>query len=467
MSRVGELTRKTLIIAVGRISTQFITFLLLPLYTTLLSTDEYGIVDFITTLVQLFIPVISLMIDQGVFRYLLNCKDEKSRVRTISSAFFILAILSSVMVGVYLFVEIFISSAYKIWVALILLVTAFSNLFLQIARGLNRINDYALGSFICSASTIALNILCIAFLRMGALGMLIATFGGNFICCIVVFFRLRIYKYVSIGAIDKKTAVEELEYSIPLVPNQLSVWVMNSSDRLIITFILGTAANGILAVSHKFSAIYMTFFSIFLLSWHEAGVIHYFDKDRDEFFSDMFEKIISIFSMLCLGIIVVLPLAFDWFVNSAYHEAYYNIPIYLVASLLNVVVGLLGVVYVATKKTVEIAKTTIIAAIINIIVNVALIKFIGLYAASISTFAGYLATMIYRIIDTKKYLKLKYNVKQYILIAMALVVSSVIYYIKIRMISLIFLPVFVVAALWINRSTLNEFIIFAKTKIGK
>lgn len=78
MSRIKDLTKNTLIITIGRISTQFITFLLLPLYTSLLSTEEYGTVDLITTLVQLIIPITSLMIDQGVFRYLLNCKDEKS-----------------------------------------------------------------------------------------------------------------------------------------------------------------------------------------------------------------------------------------------------------------------------------------------------------------------------------------------------------------------------------------------------
>ncbi|MBD5547216.1 MAG: oligosaccharide flippase family protein [Lachnospiraceae bacterium] len=467
MSRSGELTKKTLIITIGRVSTQFFTFLLLPLYTAFLSTEEYGTVDLITTLVQLFIPAVSLMIDQSVFRFLLNCDDEDGRKKTISSAFFILAGLSGVTGAVYLLAAIFISSPYKIWVVLILLTTAFSNLFLQAVRGLNQTGDYALGGFICSASTIALNVLCIAFLKMGAVGMLMATFAGNLICCIFVFFKLKIYKYISFSSIDKKLEIEELKYSIPLVPNQLSLWVMNSSDRLIVTFILGVAANGILAVSHKFPAIYMTFFNFFQLAWHESGAIYYFDEDRDEFFSDMLEKVCSIFSSLCLGIIVVLPLVFRWFVNPAYHEAYYIIPIYLVASLFNVVVGFLGVVYVATKNTVEIAKTTIIAAILNIIVNFALIKFMGLYAASISTFVGHLVTMIYRMIDTKKYLKIKYNVKQYVLISMTLAVCSVIYYMENKVVSLLFLPAFIAVALWINRALLKEVIAYGRKRIGK
>ena len=464
MSRSKELTKKTLIITIGKVSTQFVTFLLLPLYTTLLSTEEYGTVDLITTLVQLFIPIVSLMIDQGVFRYLLICENDEDRKKTISSAFFILVGLSGVVVAIYILSAILISSTYKVWIVLIFLATMFSNLFLQMARGVNRTTDYTLGSFICSASTIVLNVLCIAFFRMGAVGMLIATFIGNLICCIFLFFKLKIYNYISFNGFDKKLAIEELRYSVPLVPNQLSVWVMNSSDRLIVTFVLGTAANGVLAVSHKFSAVYLTFYNIFLLAWHEMGAVHYFDEDRDEFFSDMSEKVISIFSTLCLGIMVVLPIVFCWIVNSNYHEAYYNIPVYLVASLFNVVVGLLGVVYVATKKTAEIAKTTIISAIINILVNVILIKFIGIYAASISTFVGYLVTMIYRIHDTRKYLNIKYNIKQYLLIVVALIVCSVIYYLENLMVSLVFLPLFVLVALWVNKNILKEMLVYIKKK---
>ena len=148
MGRTKDLAKNTLIITVGRISTQFITFLLLPLYTSLLSTDEYGTVDLITTLVQLFIPVVSLMIDQSVFRYLLSCENDSQKKKIISNAFFVLVGFSSLFIVVYLALMPFIISQYKIWILLILVATAFSNLFLQIARGLKQTTEYAIGSFI-------------------------------------------------------------------------------------------------------------------------------------------------------------------------------------------------------------------------------------------------------------------------------------------------------------------------------
>ena len=173
MEREKELTKNTMIITIGRISTQFVSFLLLPLYTSLLTTDEYGTVDLVVTLVNLLIPIVSIMTDQGAFRFLLNCETEKDKKRIISSVFFLLLSTVGATLIIYAAVSPFVHTGFKLWLVLILAATAFSNLFLQIARGLHKTADYALGSFICSSVTIILNVLCIAFLHMGAVGMLV------------------------------------------------------------------------------------------------------------------------------------------------------------------------------------------------------------------------------------------------------------------------------------------------------
>lgn len=464
-NRGKELARNTFILTLGRVSTQFISFILLPLYTSKLSTSEFGTVDLISTIVQLLIPVISLMIDQGCFRFLINCSDDNNKKIIVTTSFGLQLIFSIVFLIVYCPICIIFNFKYKIFIALILIVTAYNNLFLQIARGLRKTVDYSLGSFVCSIVTILMNIICIVSLKMGASGMLFGSFMGNLICCTFLFFNLNVIKYLSYKSFRLVQAKKELMYSFPLVPNQISLWIMNSSDRLIVAYFLGTAANGILAVSHKFPTIYLTFFNIFQLAWHETGAIHYFDSDRDDFFSEMLEKVISIFSTLCIGIIIGLPLVFDMLVDISYHDAYYNIPIYLVASLFNVVVGLLGVVYVALKKTGEIAKTTIIASILNIVINIFLIKYLGLFAASLSTFIGYLVIMIYRIYDTKKYLNVRYNIKQYVYIFFALIASCLVYYSENLIMSVISVPIFIIIAIMINSKTISDIIRFSKKSL--
>ncbi len=465
--RTKELTKNTIIITLGRISTQFVSFLLLPLYTKLLTTEEYGIVDFVATLVQLTIPVVSMMIDQGVFRYLLNCRNDNEIKNTISSGFFTLVSSCAASVFFYVVVSCFVHNSYKHWLIMILVATTFSNFFLQVARGLKSTGDYTLGSFVCSASIIVLNVLCIVAFHLKAVGILMATFLGNLICCVFLYIKLKMYKYISLNSYSKETAFEELKYSLPLVPNQISIWVMNSSDRLIVTLLLGASINGILAVSHKFPSVFLTFFNIFLLAWHETGTIHYYDPDRDVFFTDMFKKMISVFSTICMAIIVALPIVFDYLVDASYHEAFYNIPIYLIASLLNVAVGILGVVYVATKKTSEIAKTTFAAAIINIGTHLLFINSFGLFAASLSTLIGYGTIMIIRMQDVKKYVNIKYSIRQFIIICIGLSVCTFIYFLNNKIISIVFLPLFIVGAYFFNKETVNAIIQTINHKIEK
>ena len=96
-------------------------------------------------------------------------------------------------------------------------------MFLQIARGLKKTVDYATGSFICSFVTIVLNVLCIAFIKMGAERILVYLLVEMLFCCLFLYFlKLNIYKYIYKKKYMIKTILAELKYSVPLVPNQLS-----------------------------------------------------------------------------------------------------------------------------------------------------------------------------------------------------------------------------------------------------
>lgn len=429
MSRGKELAKNTIIIAIGKISTQFVSFFLLPLYTALLSTEEYGVVDLFSTYIQLLLPMVTLMIEQGVFRYLIeNIDNEEQRKELLSSSFFVIVGLCGIITVISLIIFPFFNNQYKYFLIPILIVSSFSNWVLQVARGNKNITLYSAGSFITSAVTIICNVVFIAVLKWGAAGMFVATFLGNLVCVLFIYFYLKVYKYVSIAAVKKKAIVGMLKYSIPLIPNQISLWIINSSDRTIITVFLGISANGILAISHKFSALFQTFFSMFQLSWHEVGTVHYNDSDRDSFFSETFDQVYRIFSSFCIVLMAILPFLFPLIIHSSYAEAYNTIPCYLVAVLCNIIVGLLGIVYIAEKKTIEIAKSTMYSGIINVVVHLMLVKQIGLYAAAFSTFLAYFSIMIYRMIDTKKYIKITYRYKTFVSSGIILLLLLIPYY---------------------------------------
>src|SRR5699024_3118416 len=107
------------------------------------------------------------------------------------------------------------------------------------------------------------------------------------------------------------------------------------------------------------------------------------------YFNKMFNIILNLFTAMAVGMIACMPFVFPIMINEKFGSGYGLVPISIIASLFNVVVGLLSVIYVAKKNTKAIANTSIVSAIINIVVHLSLIKFVGLYAAVISTFASF------------------------------------------------------------------------------
>ena len=76
MNKKAELVKNTIIIFLGKISTQFISFFLLPLYTTYLNTGDYGTIDLIITYVSLLVPVLTLQQEMATFRFLIDCRND-------------------------------------------------------------------------------------------------------------------------------------------------------------------------------------------------------------------------------------------------------------------------------------------------------------------------------------------------------------------------------------------------------
>lgn len=407
------LLKNTAIVAIGQICTKFVSFFLLPLYTAVLSTQEYGIVDILNTYISLLLPIAFFQIDQGIFRFLIDARsDENEKKRLISTALITVALQSIIYIILFIFIGQYIKNDYKYFLATNVLAAMFSNLMLQIARGLGDNSTYSLGSLVSGAGTIFLNVAFIVIFKWGAYGMLLASFIANCLCTLFIFLREKIYIYVRLQDYSLNEIKRIWKYSLPMVPNQLSWWVINASDRTIITYILGVGINGIYSAANKFSSICITIFNVFNLTWTESASIYVNDKESEEYFSNIFNVTMKLFVSLCLGIIAFMPFVFRFFITGiSYADAYYQIPILLIATIFNISVSMLGSVYVALKKTGEIAKTSFLAALINICVNLLLIRFIGLYAASISTLIAFFSMTLYRYRDVQKYKKIKVEKK--------------------------------------------------------
>ena len=408
MNKKKQLAKNTIIIFFGRVCTQLISFFLLPLYTAYLATSEYGLVDLIQTYVTLLVPIITLELEMSIFRYLIDSRSsDKDTKKLISNNFYVLGISLSVFSILYIIVTCFITLPFR-WLILIdIIVCVLSGNFLQIARGFGKTVDYSISCILTGLTTVISNIILICFCHMQAEGMIISMALANFVCSLYLFLRLKLYSKIDFKLVDHKLLKEMYKYSIPLIPNGISWWIVNVSDRSIIAWVLGAGANGLYAISNKFPTIISSLTGVFNLSWSESAALHINAKDRDEFFSDIFNTIMKLFVALGAGMLACMPFVFPLLINSKYNDGYNYIPYLVLGSVFNVAICLYSQVYLAKKLSKQVATTAVLGAIINIVINIIFIKRIGLYAAAISTAISYFVMMVYRHIDLKKYVNIK------------------------------------------------------------
>ena len=119
MNREQALLKNTLIITVGKICTQLISFFLLPLYTAILSTSEYGVVDLMNTIVSLLLPVVTLQTEQAVFRELVNERGNLGRSkRIVSTGIYTFVAQCTAFILLFLFLSPLVHNEYKLFIFL-------------------------------------------------------------------------------------------------------------------------------------------------------------------------------------------------------------------------------------------------------------------------------------------------------------------------------------------------------------
>lgn len=457
MGKEKELIKNTAIITFGKICTQLVSFLLLPLYTAVLTTAEYGTVDIVLTYSSLLLPFVTLALEQALFRFLIDVRADKEKSsRYISTTVFTSFLLTLSVFIVSLIIHFSTKNKLFLYFGLVLVGSMVSSVSLQISRGLGDNVGYTLGSTVSAIVHILCNVLFLVIFKFGAPGMMLASFIGSISCGLVLYIRCNFSSYIHLSYIDKKAFNELTRYSIPLIPNQLSWWALNASDKVIVQFFIGVAGNGLIAVANKFSGVYIQFSNIFNISWTESVALHIHDNDAEQFISKTINSVFRLFLCACCGIIVCMPFVFPIMVHSQYNEAYGLIPIFMLASLFNVVVSLYGVIYVAYKKTVEIAKTAIYAATLNIVSHLVLIQFIGIYAAAVSTMIGYGGMAIYRYFHSRKYITIKFDNTTLFISVVMITLSLASYYSGSKTIQILAFLIIVVLCFALNKDMIKK-----------
>ena len=408
MNQKKQLMKNTIIIAIGKLSTQIISYLLLPLYTSQLDPSEYGNYDFICTLSVFLCPIITLLMEESMFRYLIDADSKVQRkkiiTQTIIYTFFgtvLFTIIAALIMGFGTdYTPMYITAIITFVISNILI--GLSN---ALSRGLGKIKLYSVSNCILGISTIILNIVFILAINAGAEGLLWSNTIANALTAIIILVILKLPKYM--GKIDKPLMKDMIKYSIPLVPNSISWSIINMSDRIILTQMVSSAANGIYAMANKFPNIINVLYGYFYTAWKESAAKIVKEDNKNQYYNSIYHDAKRFLYAVTICLIAVMPFAFPIFINEAYNEAYVYIPIVMIATYYSNLSSFYGGIFSAYKDTKIMGTTTIVAAVINLVIDLLLVNTLKIYAACFSTLIANLIVYFYRKKKLKKYLKLK------------------------------------------------------------
>lgn len=466
MSKESKLMKNTIMLAIGNICTKCISFFMLPLYTSILSTSEYGDVDLVSTYVSLLIIIMTLQFEQGVFRFLIDSRNnENKKINYITTTIFSIFIVNLIFVILFFPLLKYINYQYTYYLLTWVVIGSFTAILLQIPRGIGENIIYVIGSFISGSSNVILNVIFVAVLRYGTGGMLSASVISLLLTTIFLCIKLKLWKYIKISYFDKNCFKNLVKYSLPLIPSTLCWWIINASDRMIINFALGTVYNGIYAAAYKFPSLFSMISNIFQLSWTESASENVNDSGRDKFYDQILNKAIKFYSSCNIFIISVLPFIFNFLIKKDFAVSYYYIPILMTAALFHSIASLYGSIYFAFKKTNEVALTTVVSAIINIVINIMFIYVIGLYAAAISSVLAYFAIIIIRHIDLGKEVKINISKKYLFCETFIYVIVFISYYLRISIIQGIVLLTIIPYCIYQNKDVIIKILNKMKQKL--
>ena len=406
-SRLSKFLSDLGIYAIGNLGSKIITFAMVAVYTHYVSKSDMGYYDLCLTIIFLVLPFVTLQLRDGAFRFLLETDETEKRSSIITFIYRTLLYSTAISLVATLLLAMFTSINY-VWCCFVLLVVmSFYEVITQVARGLGNNVVFVTAGIITSLGIGLFSIVFVVLLPWGIAGIFIANILARIVALAYLELRMKIIAtYFKFKIKVKQVAHDLLKYSVPLLPGALCWWLTGSSDRWFINHFVGLEANGVYAVAFRFNSIIFILSTIFYQAWQETAILQYSSPDRDKFFSKMFNVYISVLAILLTLFTFALKIIYPVIVDANYQESVYYLYPMGFSAVIFALSAFFDMGYQCAKDTVSTLPAIVVAAVVNIVCNFALVKCFGVYGAIATSIITYLVLFLWRLHDMKRYFKL-------------------------------------------------------------
>ncbi len=423
-TRYKTLLKDIFVFGLGNLGSKLILFLMVPLYTNYMSKAEYGTADLVFTTSQLLAPFLSVVIFDAVIRFGLSRNEKREDVLLVG----FLVIIASAIVGLLVvpIAELYQTISEWRWYLYIYVVLHIANSveysYLK-AKGKNKALA-AIGVF-QTALAAALNVFFLVFGSMGIRGYLLASIISNLVVDVIIIIVAEVITDLKNAHFDHDLLKRMVIYSSPLILNNISWWVIHSSDKYMVEIMISVTSLGLYTAAAKIPALINVMVSIFQKAWG-ISAIHEMESTNDgKYYSNVLNYLFLFITGACIFFVAIMKIFMQHYVGKEFIEAWHFVPLLLVSAVFAGIAGYFGSMYSALKKSVNNMLSTLLAAVVNIIVNWIFIPYTGIWGAVIGTVVSYIAVAFVRLMDVKRFVNITVDWKTLIPTCLIIIVQAV------------------------------------------
>ena len=390
----------TLVFALGGLAVKAVSLVLMPLYTTALTAGEYGTAELLNSAIEIVLPLLSLGVVEALYRFSIDddvAKDElfANSLLVLGSGIVGTAVLCA-FAGVVWGVEHVVSFFVLFCSVCVFKATT------QLARGLGHVRRFVAYVLINALAMVIATYLLLVQGRAGIEGYLWSYAIGYLVGGMAAFLGSAEYRLLVPFRADRVLLRRMLVYSLPLVPNLLSWWLVSVSGRYAVLWGSGLAAAGLFTAASKMPSLINIVASVFQQAWQYSTAREIGSPDRGAFFGAVLRGY-SLATLSAAGLVIALnrPIS-RLMLQAEFSEGWRYVPLLMLAATFGVMTIFFGTFYQALMSSGVLMVSTMLGAVVNVVLAVVLVPFMGPWGAGLAGAVAYALVLVVRARDLRR-----------------------------------------------------------------
>ena len=403
-NRIAFLLGNTLVFALGGLAIKAVSLVLMPLYTTALTAGEYGTAELLNSAIEIVLPLLSAGVVEALYRFSID--DDVPKDELFADSLVVLgggvvcAGVACALGRVLWNMEH--AAAFFVLFCSVCVFKATT----QLARGLGHVRRFVLYGLINALAMVVSTYLLLVRAHTGIEGYLWSYTIGYLVGGLVAFLGSAEYRLLAPFRVDRDLLRRMLVYSLPLVPNLLSWWLVSVSGRYVVLWGSGLAAAGLFTAASKMPSLINIVASVFQQAWQYSTAREIDSPDRGAFFGVVMRGY-SLATLTVAGLVIALnrPIS-RVMLQAEFAEGWRYVPLLMLVASFGVISIFFESFYQALKNSGVLMVSTALGAVVNVILGVALVPFMGPWGAGLAGAVAYMLVLVVRARDLRRRINL-------------------------------------------------------------